>query len=102
MYEIAFLIFIAFLVLGARAIFIKRRARVRRAGRCCPHCGYSMVGVDGSQCPECGQSTQWEHTRRTELEQHAHPERPPLPYEPDHHITVPPPVDDDPPTLMPQ
>lgn len=102
MYEFAFLIFLAFLVLGARAILAKRRTRLRRAERCCPHCGYSMVGVDGSQCPECGRSTQWEHVRRVEAESHAKPEPPPPPYEPDHRITHVPPTDDEPPSLMPR
>lgn len=42
-------------VLGG-AVEAGRRARERRRGRrgLCPACGYSLAGVDGSVCPECG------------------------------------------------
>jgi hypothetical protein len=30
----------------------------------CPHCGYSLVGIGGDVCPECGKDPSVEPTRR--------------------------------------
>jgi hypothetical protein len=44
------------LVVAAASVREGRRRFRRRAG-CCTCCGYSLVGLDGFVCPECGSET---------------------------------------------
>ena len=37
---------------------VLRRQRSWRSEQRCAHCGYSLRGIEGPQCPECGKSNQ--------------------------------------------
>ena len=47
---------VLFLMLS-RLVFLSNRRRRRVLAGCCGGCGYSLAGLDGGACPECGEGT---------------------------------------------